>query len=72
MPTDDQIHEYMNSFYYEFFITQMEDTLLSVMKDRQEKYPSEKNDKNWLDFTDFVLKRRGDNESTTQEDFKNI
>lgn len=55
---DKDIINYINLTYTECFIQQAEDDLLSILKWRSEQFPTEKNDKEWLDFTDFVCKRR--------------
>jgi len=55
---DEEIQKYVNQAFAEQIIRGYEDQLLGVMKVRQEKYPSEINDKEWLDFTNFVCSRR--------------
>lgn len=56
--SDDAIAQYVNKAFSEQVIQNYEDQLLAVMKHRQEKYPSEKNDREWLDYTNFVCRRR--------------
>jgi hypothetical protein len=56
--TDQQINEYINQAFSEELIRRTEDHLLSILKFRQEKYPTEKNDKEWLDYTNFISRRR--------------
>lgn len=58
MVTDEQITEHINSFYMESMVKQAEDQLLHFLKMRQEKFPSEKHDREWLEFSDYVCKRR--------------
>lgn len=55
---DEKIQEYINLALSESMIRDLEEELLIVMKFRQEKYPSERNDKEWLDFSNFVSNRR--------------
>ena len=56
--TDEQISEYMNEYYAESEIQRLEENILHIMKYRQETYPSEKNDKEWFNFSDQMIKRR--------------
>lgn len=55
---DEEIQSYINEAFSEEVIRRYEEQLLSVMKTRYEKYPSDKNDKEWLDFTNYVCRRR--------------
>lgn len=56
--TDEQINKYVNEEFTETFIEEYENQLLRVMKIRQENYPSKRNDNEWLNFTNFVCRRR--------------
>ncbi len=56
--SDYDLEKYVNEAFTEQVIQGYENQLLSVMKHRQEKYPSEKNDREWLAFTNFVCRRR--------------
>lgn len=58
MISDEEIKSYINVYYMEMAISHEENTLLMLLKLRQEKFPSEKNDNEWLSFSDWVLKRR--------------
>lgn len=58
MISDKELNEYVNQAFTEEVIRRYEDQLLGFYKARQEKYPSDKNDKEWLDFTNYVCKRR--------------
>lgn len=55
---DEDIERYINQAFTEQVIRRYEEQLLGVMKTRCEKYPTEKNDKEWLDYTNFVCRRR--------------
>lgn len=52
------ITQYINKMYAESYILFSEDQLLMALKMRQEELPSDKNDKEWEHFSDFVIKRR--------------
>lgn len=56
--TDEEINQYVNQAFTEEVVQQYENQLLLVMKTRFEKYPTPINDKEWLDYTDFVCRRR--------------
>lgn len=56
--SDCDLEKYVNAAFIEKVIQGYENQMLSVMKHRQEKYPSDKNDKEWLAFTNFVCRRR--------------
>ena len=56
---DEEISSYISNYYFEDLVQFYEHCLLQVMKSRQEKMPSDINDKEWLNFTDFVCSRRG-------------
>lgn len=49
---------YLNETFSEDVIRTFEDQLMSVFKTRAECYPTQMNNQQWLDFTDFVIKRR--------------
>lgn len=56
--THEQITDYINQSFTEDVIRKYEDQLLRVMKTRYEKYPTKKNDQEWLEYTNFVCRRR--------------
>ena len=56
--SDEQINRYVNETFTEQIIQGYENQMLAVMKHRQEIYPTEKNDREWLDYTNFVCRRR--------------
>ena len=56
--SDKELNEYVNEAFTEQLIQNAEDHLLAIMKHRHEKYPTEMNDKEWLDYTYFVCRRR--------------
>ena len=49
----------MNEYYTETTIHALEQQILSLLKIRQEEYPSEKHDAAWLEYSNFIMKRRG-------------
>ena len=55
---DEDISKYTNEFFCETAIRQLEDDILGIMKYRQEKYPSEINDSEWLNFSNQVIRRK--------------
>lgn len=55
---DEELNKYINNALTAQLIRNEEDHLLSIYKFRQGKYPSEKNDREWLDFTNYVCRRR--------------
>lgn len=56
--SDCDLEKYVNQAFTETIIQGYENQMLAVMKYRQEKYPNEKNDREWLQFTNFVCRRR--------------
>lgn len=58
MLTDDEVKKYLNVFYAEAAIQNIEIQLLDILKLRQENCPSEKNDAEWLSFSDWTIKRK--------------
>ena len=58
MISDEQIQTYVNKSLTEQMIRNLEEQLLNVMKIRQEQYPSDVNDAEWLAYTNFVCRRR--------------
>jgi hypothetical protein len=56
--TDEQIQEYINQVFTEEVLRRYEEKILGVMKTRYEKYPTERNNTEWLDYTNFVCRRR--------------
>ena len=55
---DEEIIGYVNAAFSEEVIRRYEEQLLLVLKFRYEKYPTEQNDAEWLDYTNFVCRRR--------------
>lgn len=55
---DEHLQEYVFEAYVEQLIRNHEDDLLRYMKYRYEKYPSKKNDEEWLNYSNFVCRRR--------------
>ena len=53
-----ELDKYVNEAFTEEVIRSYEEQILGIMKLRQEKYPNEKNDREWLDYTNFVCSRR--------------
>jgi len=58
MISDKQIEEYVNAAFTEEVIRRYEEQILQVMKKRQEKYPSDQNDSEWLNYSNYVCRRR--------------
>lgn len=58
MLKDEDIKKYINEYLCEESIREKEDEILHIMKMRQETYPSEKNDKEWLNFSVQCMTRR--------------
>lgn len=56
--TDEEIQCYINNTMTETFIQDCENNLLNVLKFRREKYPSDKNDAEWLEYSNLICKRR--------------
>jgi len=56
--SDSDLEKYINLQVIEEIIRSYENQILEVMKFRQKKYASEKNNKEWLSFTNFVCRRR--------------
>lgn len=56
--SDIELEKYVNEAFTEQLIQSYENQILAVMKHRQEKYPTEKNDAEWLSYTNFVCRRR--------------
>lgn len=67
MINQQEIDDYVNKSFTEQLIRGYENQLLAVLKSRQEKFPSEKNNDEWLSFTDWVCKRRYGTETTLKE-----
>lgn len=55
---DDDLERYVNEAFTEQLIRNTEDHLLKIMKHRYQKYPTQKNDDEWLIFTNYVCRRR--------------
>ena len=53
-----ELNEYINQALIEQLLQNAEDNLLHVYKTIYEKFPSEIADKNWLEFSNFVVRRR--------------
>ena len=58
MLDDDEIEEYVNAAYSEQLIQACENQILAILKSRYEKYPTEINNATWLDYTNFICRRR--------------
>jgi hypothetical protein len=58
MIDNEEINNYINHHYLESFLCKHEDELLLFLKVRQQAYPSEKNDADWIAFSDLIRKRR--------------
>lgn len=50
--------KYINKYYLKYFIEKLENHILMIMKIRQEHFPSEKNDREWEEFSEFIIERR--------------
>ena len=55
---DDEIAEYINSALFEQMLQILENDILRILKLRYEKYPTNENDKEWLDYTNFICGKR--------------
>jgi hypothetical protein len=55
---DENISKFLFDTWIEDEIRYCEDHILQLMKAKQEIYPSEYNDKQWLDFSNFTCQRR--------------
>lgn len=55
---DAVIKDYMDSFYIESCISFREEEFLAILKERQTRFPSEENDKDWQQFTEWVIRRK--------------
>lgn len=58
MITDEDINKYINESFTEQVIQNYENQILHVMKTLYEKYPCDKYDAQWLNYTNFVYRRR--------------
>lgn len=58
MISDEEVNKYVNQALTEQVLMNHENEILSLMKFRNENFPSEKNDSEWLDYTNFVCRRR--------------
>lgn len=58
MISDESIKKYMNDYYFHTTINALEQQILGLLKLRWEEHPSDENDKEWLEYTDFILERR--------------
>ncbi len=56
--TDEEINKYVNEAFTTQVIEMYENQILAVMKHRFDKYPTPFNDKEWLDYTNYVCRRR--------------
>jgi hypothetical protein len=54
---DEEIKKYINVFYIENELRKYETLILEIMKKRQEYYPSDENDKEWLDYSNLFSDR---------------
>ena len=48
----------IDKYYFESMISEYENKILEMYKLRYEKYPTEENNQEWLDFSNYVCKRR--------------
>lgn len=67
MISDEEIQKYINESMIEQLIQDLENNILHIMKFKNNKYPTEKNDSEWLDFTNFVCRRRCQRNNQTQD-----
>ena len=58
MISDKEIDDYVKESFNEEIIRRYEDQFLLFLKTRMENYPSDKNNEDWLSFTNWVCKRR--------------
>lgn len=58
MFSDRALHKYVNEAFTEELVRNYENYILEALKKRREAYPSEQSDREWLEFTDYVLTRR--------------
>lgn len=56
--TGKNIKDYIDEYYVESMITTLESQILGLLKARQENIPSAKNDREWLEFSDYVCKKK--------------
>lgn len=56
--TDEEIEKYIDEYYCESMIIALETQILYIMKERQKNNPSEKNNREWLEFSDYYIARR--------------
>lgn len=62
------LDKYVNESFTEKVIRRYEEQILSIMKKRYDKYPTEINDNEWLRYTNFVCRRRCQRNSNLSED----
>jgi len=55
--TDLEIEKFIDDFHFASFLNEYEDKMLEAFKLRYEKYPTEKNNQEWLEFSNYVCKR---------------
>lgn len=58
MISDESIQKYMNDYYFDTKMNELEQQILELLLRRQEEHPSEENDAEWLAYTDFIVERR--------------
>ena len=56
--SDEDLMKYVNASFTEQVIQKYENQILAVMKHRQDIYPSELNDNEWLAYTNMICRRR--------------
>lgn len=56
---DFELKNFMNSYYSEIFIRQYEDNILNILKLTAKMIPCKEHDDNWLQYSEFIAKRRG-------------
>lgn len=55
---DKEIEQYIDEYYFESILDEFENKILEIYKLRFEKYPTEKNSQDWLDYSNFVCRKR--------------
>ncbi len=58
MISDNDIKNWMNEYYFDTTLHALEQQILSILKLRQEEYPSDHHNLAWVEYSDFILERR--------------
>lgn len=58
MLDESAMQKYVTEAFAEQLLRAAEDNVLKIMKQRYEAIPTEKNDQEWLDYSNFVCRRR--------------